>query len=411
VSLSIWLYGDRVAVIEQPDARRLLLTYTDAAVGRYSLGTPLLSLRLLVRQERYTRGDVRPFLEGLLPEGITRDALAARLHLVASDTYSMIAALGADCAGALIILPDEVAPVAARLTDARTLSNRDVFALIANLQRAPLGVGDGVRLSLGGVQEKLLLTRRPDGAWIRPSRETPSTHILKPPIALYESTVQNEAFCMRLAAEMGLATATVGVDTFEELPVLVVERYDRVIAPDGTVTRIHQQDLCQARGILPELKYQERGGPSLAQVAETLATWVGMPALLALLRTTAFNVLIGNGDAHGKNFSLLHTPDAKLSLAPLYDLMSTAIYPAVSPHLAMTIDGVHRIDGVTGDRIVNEAVTWGLPRRRVSDEVMTFLNRAPRAIEAVASATPGTPDRLIAFASEQADKLRKTIGS
>ena len=411
MSLTAWLYGDRVAVIDRPDARRMLLTYTEAAIARYGLGAPLLSVRLLVRPERYTRGEVRPFLEGLLPEGVMRDAIASRLNVVATDTYGLLAEIGADCAGALIIIPsEEPAPVTARSTQLEALSERDIVALLANLRSAPLGIGEGVRLSLGGVQEKLLLTRRPDGAWARPLHGAPSTHILKPAIALYDGTVQNEAFCMRLAVVMGLRAARVEVGVFEGVvQALVVERYDRATEGDGTVTRIHQQDLCQARGILPEFKYEARGGPSLAQVAETMATWVDAEALVKLLQATTFNVLIGNGDAHGKNFSLLHRSDGSLEMAPLYDLMSTAIYPAVSQHLAMTIDGVHRIDGVAGHRIVNEAVRWGMSRRRVEDEIAAFLDRAPEAIDEAARATPDAPERLVRFAVEQTEKLRSSI--
>src|SRR5680860_1474798 len=183
---------------------RLRLTYTEEALGRYPPGVPLLSLSLPLTPQRYTHGVVRPFLDGLLPEGEARRAAANDFNVLSEDTYGLVRALGRDCAGALVIQPDdEPAPPLPTTLTATRLSDSEIGELIANLRYAPLGVAGRVRITLAGVQEKLLLTRMPDGSWGRPVDGTPSTHILKPDITRFPNVVENEAFCLRLARNLG----------------------------------------------------------------------------------------------------------------------------------------------------------------------------------------------------------------
>ena len=209
-ALAVWLYGDKVATIDE-ERRRPRLTYTDAALSRYPLGTPLLSLTLPLRPERHPQGVVRPFLDGLLPEGQSRLAVANDFNLRADDTVGLIRAIGRDCAGAVVIQPDDdPPPPPASTLRAEGLTDADIETLVANLRTAPLGVDERVRISLGGVQEKLLLTRMPDDTWGRPVDGTPSTHILKPEIARFPKTVENEAFCIRVIRNLGLPVAPLG---------------------------------------------------------------------------------------------------------------------------------------------------------------------------------------------------------
>ncbi|MGD0043376.1 MAG: HipA N-terminal domain-containing protein, partial [Isosphaeraceae bacterium] len=240
--LTIWLYGQPVAIVEE-ERRRLRLTYTSEALSRYALGTPLLSLSLPLRPERHTQGVVRPFLDGLLPEGESRLTVARDFNLRASDTFGLIRAIGRDCAGALVIQPaEEPPPPPASTLTAEPLTEQEVSELIANLRTAPLGIDERVRLSLGGVQEKLLLTRLPDGRWGRPVDGTPTTHIVKPQIERFLATVENEAFCMRVAKRLGLSVAHVETTMIGGRKLLVVERFDRVVDKTGAVARIHQED-------------------------------------------------------------------------------------------------------------------------------------------------------------------------
>ncbi len=402
--LAVWLYGERVALIDR-ERGRPRLTYTEEALDRYDLGTPLLSLSLPVASRRYPQGVVRPFLDGLLPEGEPRRLIARDVGVPANDTFELIRALGRDCAGAVVIqLAQDPPPPHPTTTAAEPLGAKRLSALVENLRSAPLGAGGRVRISLAGVQEKLVLTRMPDGSWGSPVDGAPSTHILKPEIAAYPQTTENEAFCMRIAGHLDLDVARVETTKIAKRKLLVVERYDRAVAVGGSVERIHQEDLCQATGVAPEMKYEEDGGPSLRQIATVLQAVAAADSLDKLVRAVTLNVLIGNGDAHGKNFSLLHRPSGALALAPLYDLLCTLHYG--DDRLAMYIDGVRRTNRVTMRRLVNEAAGWGLSRERALKTVSELLAEASVAIAAARQETEGVPDDLVSTVENQLAQLQ-----
>jgi serine/threonine-protein kinase HipA len=404
--LDVWLYGIRVARIDE-DRRRPRLTYTEEALAEYAAGTPLLSLSLPVRRERYPQGVVRGFLDGLLLEGDARRRAAREVGVAADDTFAMIRALGRDCAGAVVIQPaGESSPPPATTLRAARLDGDELIELVANLESAPLGVSGRVRVSLAGVQDKLVLTRLPDGAWGRPVDGTPSTHILKPEVAAYPDTVANEAFCMRLVEALGLEAATVETTEIGGRRVLVVERYDRIVDPDGAVHRVHQEDFCQATDTPPSKKYQEDGGPSLRRIGSVVAQAADVGSLERLLRAVTLNAVVGNGDAHAKNFSLLHERDGRLRLAPVYDLMSTLVYG--DQRLAMTIDSVQRTDRVTVERIGEEASTWGISRNRAREVIEEILTALPGAVEDAWHQTPDMPARFVATVHEQIERLGGT---
>ncbi|MEX0749301.1 MAG: HipA domain-containing protein [Dehalococcoidia bacterium] len=404
--LAVWLYGAAVAMIER-HRTQLRLTYTDEALRKYEAGTPLLSVALPLTPSHYPNSVVRSFLDGLLPEGDVRRLIAAELDVRESDTYSLIEALGRECAGALVIQPvDWPAPPPPTTLRAEPMSQRELEERIRSLKDAPLGVDARVRLSLAGVQEKLVLTRMPDGSWGRPVDGTPSTHIFKPETAAYPATVANEAFCMRVAKRMGLQVANVETATIGGREVLIVERYDRVVHPDGNVERIHQEDFCQALGIHPTKKYQADGGPSLRQVAAILRASADTDSLERLLRAVTFNVIIGNADAHGKNFSIMHDELGVLRFAPLYDLISTLLYATTTREMAMFIDDVRRIDHVAGERLVNEASSWGLSKRRANEIVQDMVQRAPSSADAIQNDIPNMPPELRTVFDNQLKALR-----
>jgi len=172
---------------------------------------------------------------------------------------------------------------------------------------------------------------------------------LKPAVERFEGVVQNESLCMRLAAAIGLLTTKVQARSVEGMDFLLVERYDRVYRNDSihepVLERLHQEDFCQALGIVSEMKYQNEGGPSLKQCFALLRKVSSAPAvdLARLLDAVIFNYLVGNNDAHGKNFSLLYcglgTDDPHVGLAPLYDILSTVYYPELSRTMAMKLGG------------------------------------------------------------------------
>lgn len=404
--LTIWMHGLPVARVEKGRHARLRLTYSQIAIDRYGLGTPLLSLVFPIRTEKYPHGVTRAFLDGLLPEGEARLVIAKKFGVARDDTYGLIEAIGRDCAGAIVIQPGDDPPHPATTRNAAPLDEDALAALVADLKSAPLGVAGDVRISLGGVQEKLVLTRMPDGRWGKPVDGAPSTHILKPEIAGLPNTVENEAFCMRLANHLGLAVAAIDVITVGGRKLLVVERFDRIVALDGAVVRLHQEDFCQASGLPPEQKYEQDGGPSLRDIADILQTQAP-ESVERFLRAVTFNVLIGNGDAHAKNFSLLHLLNGTLELAPLYDLMSTIGYG--SSHLAMYIDDVRQIARATGIRIVNEALRWGVARGRAIEVVEDLLDRILAAADMTRQEIAGVPEWIPSLIEAQVEVVRRGL--
>jgi serine/threonine-protein kinase HipA len=228
----------------------------------------------------------------------------------------------------------------------RKLTDHGLEALLKELPARPLLAGEqGIRLSLAGAQDKLAI-RVEDDAICLPLGGAPSAHILKPNVERFEGVVSNEAFCMRLAAAAGLPAAAVEIRKTGDLEFLLVERYDRHHRPgaDGAPVpeRLHQEDFCQPLGIVPEHKYQKEGGPSLKACFALLREVSSAPVidLAHLLNAVIFNYVVGNNDAHGKNFSLVcrgSAADRQIRLSPLYDVVSTVCYPSLSPEMAMRI--------------------------------------------------------------------------
>ncbi len=145
---------------------------------------------------------------------------------------------------------------------------------------------------------------------------------------------------MRLAAAAGLDVASVELRAVRDRKFLLVSRYDRATGSDGCIHRIHQEDFCQALAINPERKYSGEGGPTLTNCFALLRRVSLRPAVdvLKLLDAVIFNLVAGNADAHGKNYSILYDEDGP-RLAPLYDLLATVAYPELSKGMAMKTGG------------------------------------------------------------------------
>ena len=200
----------------------------------------------------------------------------------------------------------------------------------------------------------------------------PTTHILKPEPSRFPGLVANEFFCMRLAEEVDLQVAHIErAETESGLPFLIVSRYDRDLTQEP-IHRLHQEDLCQALGMLNIEKYQHEEDRVVRDAIALIDEWSAVPARdregfwLALV----FNVLIGNCDAHGKNYSLLYYSLAP-SLAPLYDLISTTVYEELATRLAMSVDGAIKIEEVDPRSWLRLAREVGVsPLPRAADEFL-----------------------------------------
>lgn len=354
-TLKVLFQDEPVADLRSLNMGNAELSYHEEVVLRHD-GEYLLSVSLPVRKGTYGGPETRPFLEGLLPEGRLREQLCQRFGLDVSDVFGLLREIGRDCAGAISFLPTEEPSDETRGPSVDWLTEEDVVELIDELPLRPLGVDPphGVRMSLAGAQNKLPVVIDAAGLIGLPRGQTPSTHILKPLSSertgsgqpAYPGLVENEAFCLRLAAAIGLPAAKASVRRIGGSRVLVVERYDRVLRQNRAV-RLHQEDLCQALGIPPARKYEEQGGPGVKDVFGLLrrvSTEAGRD-ILSFLERTAFSVGIANLDAHGKNIALLYADG--IHLAPMYDVICTVVYPRLTGRLAMNIGGQFQADQVT----------------------------------------------------------------
>ena len=308
------------------------------------------------------------------------------------NDFAMLEQIGGECGGAVTFMPAG-APLPEREGPYRAVSEKELAGILQDLPRRPLMAGDdGVRLSLAGAQDKIAVRVGAGGIYI-PLDGASSTNILKPAITRFHGTVFNEALCMKLAHSIGLPAAPVSIGKAEGIDYLLVERYDRKtvqMVPAGAqmTERLHQEDFCQALGIMSEHKYQNEGGPSLKQCFDLVREVSSAPVidLQNLLDTVILNFLIGNHDAHGKSFSLTYDIGTilggqKKRLAPVYDILCTVYYPGLSAKMAMKIGGEYdsgKVRSRNFERLAEEAgLAKPMFKRRVTEVGNSILAKIP----------------------------------
>ena len=325
-----------------------------------------LSCSLPLQQAPFSQRYSYSFFSNLIPEGDLRHKIANVLGISEKNDFAMLDAMGGEVAGAINIVNTLAnQPSGSRLNKEkkqgqRHLSESQLAEIILTLDNRPFLVAEeGIRLSLAGAQNKLpiIYDARDEGAdenklFSLPLGSTPSTHILKPEPKRTNvpNLAINETYCMMLADHCGLSVAEVDLIKLSDQDCFITRRFDRRVVPcfdpdldaqqqPHHYQRLHQEDFCQALGILPSHKYESEGGPSLSDCSKLITQYSSRPAAdkKRLLQWTLFNYLIGNADAHGKNISFLYQPHCVLS--PFYDLLSTAVYPELNLRMSMRVGG------------------------------------------------------------------------
>lgn len=368
--LIVYLNGERVGALDEDDSGLLEFQYAQEWTGR--LDAMPLSRSLPLQNEPFRGKHARSFFAGILPDEGPKQQIAAILGISERNDFAMLERIGGECAGAVSLLPEDAPPPPRVETRVRELSEKELEDIVAELPRRPLMAGrKGLRLSLAGSQAKLPVLIR-NAAIALPLGNTPTTHIIKPEPDRFPGLVANEVLCMTLARAIGLNVPQVYIRTVDNKPCIVVHRYDRSIDANGSVTRIHQEDFCQALGFPPERKYQQEGGPLLRDCIGLLRDWSTVSALdiRDFLDSLIFNVLIGNADAHGKNYSILYRKTER-RLAPFYDLVCTLAWSELSKTPAMKIgksDSIEKITSVHWQKMAQESrVGWPMLRERIVD--------------------------------------------
>ena len=311
-----------------------------------SVDAVAISKSLPLREEAFNALESRTFFENLLPPEVVRRKLEKILHHDYRNTFAFLRDLGGDCAGAISLRPDDTMN-GGEDESLRELTEDEADAILCALPERPLlqGLVDGYRISVAGAQDKLVARIRGNVIAL-PLRGAASTHIVKPQMSICSDSVENECFCQRLALAVGLDAAKATVIDVKGRSYYVTERFDRATA-DGKVVRLLQEDFCQALGVPAEEKYEEDGGPTAVRCFSFLRQeGFGFSEMQKFIDALVFNFLVGNADAHAKNFSLLYRGGTP-SLAPLYDVLSTAVYPNLAGRMAMSIGGAREFDEVT----------------------------------------------------------------
>jgi serine/threonine-protein kinase HipA len=387
--LIVYLHGRRIGELTQAEDAPPVFTY-DAVYLAEGDAVPL-SRQLPLQADPFSGRIVRAFFAGILPEADARERIAAILGISAENDFGLMERIGGECAGSVSLLSPDAPPPAQGEGRLRWLNADELAAIIRELPRRPLMAGeDGVRLSLAGAQAKLpvILPSAGDASYgeaALPLDGAPSTHIIKPEPERFPGLAANEAFCMALARAVGLNAAETEWRMIGDTPCLIARRYDRVVGADDAVERIHQEDFCQALGIPPERKYQQEGGPSLPDCFALLRDWSTVPVLDVpeFLDAVIFGVLIGNADAHAKNFSFLYS-GAGRRLAPLYDQVCTLAWPELSKTLSMKIGSAAILPEVSPEHFRHLAskagLGWPMARERLSD----MCHRVSEAVTRIA---------------------------
>lgn len=399
--LVVWLGRERAGTLTR--GRRGGVRFERAPAG------PLLTIAPEGAELEWPAGFARAWFDNLLPEDERRSA-AEHLHSVdRGDTFGLLAAIGWECAGAVSILPEGIQPLTGSYVP---LSEADVLDQLDALPRTVVSVDREARMSLGGVQEKLLLART-DTGWAEPVDGAVSTHILKPEPDRYPGLAVAEAWSLHAA---GAATPSAHASLLEvpgHRATVVVERYDRVLRGGG-IERIHQEDLCQVLGLPPEAKYPRSEGPREPTLERLSAILVARAAdvpeaLSRLLEQVTLTIALGDTDAHAKNISLLHEGGGTVSVAPFYDAAPTLYFLPTTRRAAMPVAGKWRIDEITAGHLVAEARSWGMPEAAAERVIARTLERFMDGMQDASERYPGMPSGARAVVEEQVARLRTGI--
>ncbi len=334
--LAVSLNGMRVGLLERRPGGVLRFTYdSDWLANERAIP---LSLSLPLSSEPYFGDSLECYLDNLLPDRKeTRRRMAVHLGAPSAQVFDLLVCAGADCIGALSFHEPGLG-IDVRRLDLMPASTHEIAETLAGLAEAPLGMrtgGGDFRISIAGAQEKTAFTRVGD-AWHRPRGMTPTTHIFKPPIGSTPSGLNlsdshwNELVCLRIAAAFGLKVANAEVLSFAGQEALVVERFDRRWAKDRSwITRLPQEDFCQALGFPSAQKYESDGGPGMLDIFDTLnLSTRAQEDRASFFKAMLVFWLLAAIDGHAKNFGIFLEAAGRFHATPLYDI--TSLHPYIA---------------------------------------------------------------------------------
>jgi serine/threonine-protein kinase HipA len=407
--LEVWLGGVYAGRLHRRDAD------VDFSYDRSyrAARTPALSVSMPKSQPSYGGKIAGRWIDNLLPDNDeVRQRWAGHFGEARADAFNLLRHMGADCAGAVQILPLNTTPD----TDAGSerVDEDMIEKRLRELRRDPAEwnfADHGGRWSLGGAQGKFALAQRPDGSWETPTGRAASTHIFKIGVTAFQNGDVVEYTTMRAAEILGIPVVRTTLRRFGNQTVMISQRFDRHVDENGLVHRLHQEDLCQALGVSRALKYESDGGPSAASISDLMRAAVDprdLPASRKLFaQALVYNWLVAGTDAHAKNYALLHF-GSRIRLAPLYDLAGSALVyepDQVQYHakLAMKMGGRYKIRDIEERHVARAAESLGVDPNWMRDIADQYAERFPGAIAQAIDESDGL------VRQELATKMKKYV--
>jgi len=426
--LTVYLRGTRVGWFEQRDGGQITLEYDPA--WRRSAGRIELSLSLPKSRVRHVGTAPGNYLWNLLPDsGEVLERWGRRFGVSPRNPLAVLGHVGMDTAGAVQLVPsdDHDEAVLTGESGVEPIDDAGIAAHLRELRKDPsawvTSDDDAGYFSLAGAQSKFTLFRAADGSWGLPAGRMASTHIVKPGVQGLERSDLNEHLSLRAAHLLGLQVAESRVMRFDGETAIVVTRFDRIRPAEGEIMRLHQEDFAQTTGTHPSAKYQNEGGPGIAEIGTVMREYLGSAAARSVERffeATLFNWAALGTDAHSKNYALLYSPSrtAPPRLAPLYDLGSALAYPEINNRkakLAMSYSGHYRTFEIEPRHIVREAAGIGLAEDWVMERAKHIVTGLPDALSEAAREAGLTGDdaafagTLVEKAGERSDSLIRQL--
>ncbi len=423
-SLFVYMNGYEVGEYIQRRSGAQEFIYSDSWLERK--GAIPLSLSLPLTDKTHKGDIVYNYFDNLLPDSMEiRNRIQAKFGSKTNRPFDLLSFIGRDCVGAIQLM-NERSEVDVKKIEGTQLSEREIADELRNYKTLPLGMsGDqDFRISITGAQEKTALLMH-NGQWHRPIGTTPTTHILKLPIGRIEhagidlsDSVENEWLCMEILRTAGLPVPTVNMKQFEDIKVLVIERFDRELAKDSSwIIRHPQEDMCQASATAPGLKYESDGGPGIATIMEVLKSSLRPEDDRRQFMKTVFLFwLLGATDGHAKNFSIFLKQGGRFQLTPVYDVISA--YPLAKKrqieyqkmNMAMALHGNnkhYRWDQIMPRHWFDESKKVDFPESEMQAIIDQILGSIDSVIADVVSRLPTNfPDDI---ASPIFDGIKKVV--
>ena len=322
---------------------------------QYEKDAEPISLTMPYQNEPYNNRLSKPFFENMLPEGDILKTISEIYGVSERNPFSLLNVIGEDCAGSISLTPEIIKNT---ITPAIKIEDTDYLDMLNKFSSGIAYYKKGMRLSVAGVQNKTTIILKDNDKYY-PDIYNPSTHILKFDTSHVSNILINELFCTMLAKKLGIQTSDMELVEEHKINYLLIKRFDRLEISDNII-RINQEDFMQLASIESNRKYQSEGGPSFLDISNLIDKYLDNKMInkLKLAKIMVYNFLIGNGDYHGKNFSVL--VNEKIEFTSFYDLVSTSVYEDLDQKIAMSINKKYLYEKITRDDLINEMDKWGL---------------------------------------------------